>query len=145
MRRTRSCLARSDGRATAASGPSAGQAGQLDKFRGKESGTRGRVHFPFPSAVTHHTYGISAPQPTLSLPDMPDAPTKLQRWLDVVSALASRHFPVSTVDLWREVPSYARGVDGAEQDKQAVRRMFERDKDELKALGIPIETVDRET
>ena len=34
-----------------------------------------------------------------------------------------------------------RGVEGSEREKQTVRRMFERDKDELKAFGIPIETV----
>jgi len=33
------------------------------------------------------------------------------------------------------------GLDGADKDKQTVRRMFERDKDELRGLGIPIETV----
>ncbi|MBT4435939.1 MAG: WYL domain-containing protein [Gemmatimonadales bacterium] len=68
-------------------------------------------------------------------------PTKLQRWLDVVAFLAARRFPVSTEDLWGNVPSYAAGVDGAAKDKAAVRRMFERDKEELKELGIPIETV----
>lgn len=72
---------------------------------------------------------------------MSDAPTKLQRWLDVVAYLASRRFPVSTEDLWSNVPAYAAGVDGATQEKQRVRRTFERDKDELRELGIPIETV----
>lgn len=72
---------------------------------------------------------------------MPTAPSKLQRWLDVVSFLASRRFPVSTEDLWLNVPAYAAGVRGSEKEKRSVRRMFERDKDELRALGIPVETV----
>ena len=72
---------------------------------------------------------------------MPTNPTKLQRWLDVVAFLAARRFPVSTEDLWSSVPSYAAGVDGPPKDKAAVRRMFERDKEELKELGIPIQTV----
>jgi len=72
---------------------------------------------------------------------MSAAPTKLQRWLDVVGYLATRRLPVSTEDLWSQVPAYAPGVDGSEKEKQRVRRTFERDKDELRALGIPIETV----
>lgn len=73
---------------------------------------------------------------------MPTSPTKLQRWLDVIAHLASRHYPVSREDLWTSVPSYAPGVHGASKDKESVRRMFERDKDELRELGIPIETVE---
>ena len=72
---------------------------------------------------------------------MPDAPTKLQRWLDVVAFLASHRLPVSTETLWKNVPAYAPGLDGPAREKQRVRRMFERDKDELRAMGIPIETV----
>ncbi len=72
---------------------------------------------------------------------MSDRISKVQRWLDVVAFLAARRFPVSTDELWAHVPAYARGVDGTEKEKAAVRRMFERDKDELRALGIPIETV----
>jgi len=72
---------------------------------------------------------------------MPDAPTKLQRWLDVVAYLASHRFPVSTEDLWSNVPAYEVGVGGSKREKQRVRRTFERDKDELRELGIPIETV----
>ena len=71
---------------------------------------------------------------------MSDTPTKLQRWLDVVAFLASHRLPVSTETLWANVPSYAPGLQGPEE-KQRVRRTFERDKDELRAMGIPIETV----
>lgn len=72
---------------------------------------------------------------------MPTQPTKLQRWLDVIAYLAGRRLPVSTEQLWEAVPAYRAGLDGSEREKQTVRRMFERDKDELRRLGIPIETV----
>ncbi len=72
---------------------------------------------------------------------MPTAPTKLQRWLDLVAYLAARRFPVATEDLWAGVPAYADGVDGDAKAKARVRRMFERDKADLRELGIPIETV----
>ena len=73
--------------------------------------------------------------------DLTEAPTKLQRWLDVVAYLAARRLPVSTEELWQNVPAYAAGVDGSKKEKARVRRTFERDKDELRDLGIPIETV----
>lgn len=72
---------------------------------------------------------------------MPDKPTKLQRWLDLVAFLAGRRFPVSQEELWDEVPAYAQGLGEGDKDPESARRMFERDKDELRALGIPIETV----
>jgi predicted DNA-binding transcriptional regulator YafY len=61
---------------------------------------------------------------------------KVQRWIDLLAALLSRKYPVSLEELVREVPGYA-----ADQNKAALRRMFERDKDELRTFGIAIETV----
>jgi proteasome accessory factor B len=61
---------------------------------------------------------------------------KIQRWIDLLAALLARKYPVSLEELVREVPGYA-----ADQNKAALRRMFERDKDELRTFGIPIETV----
>lgn len=72
---------------------------------------------------------------------MPTAPTKLQRWLDLIAFLAARRFPVSTEQLWAGVPAYEKGLEGSDRDKAAVRRMFERDKADLRELGIPVETV----
>jgi proteasome accessory factor B len=72
---------------------------------------------------------------------MSDKPTKLQRWLDLVAFLAGRRFPVSQEELWAAVPAYAEGLEEGEKDPESARRMFERDKDELRAMGIPIETV----
>lgn len=67
-------------------------------------------------------------------------PTKLQRWIDLVAFLASRRFPVTREVLWRELPAYSRGLDGTPQEQASVSRMFERDKDELREMGIAVET-----
>ncbi|HSG06768.1 MAG TPA: WYL domain-containing protein [Longimicrobiales bacterium] len=72
---------------------------------------------------------------------MADKITKLQRWLDLVAFLAARRFPIPMEDIWAGVPGYAEGLEGGGKDPESVRRMFNRDKDELAALGIPIETV----
>ena len=61
---------------------------------------------------------------------------KIQRWIDLLAALLRRRFPVSLEELAREIPGYDTG-----QNKAALRRTFERDKDELRGFGIPIETV----
>jgi predicted DNA-binding transcriptional regulator YafY len=73
---------------------------------------------------------------------MPDKPTKLQRWLDIISYLVGRRLPVSADELMRGVPAFAeRWASDDPKDHEAVRRMFERDKDELRRFGIPIRTV----
>lgn len=62
---------------------------------------------------------------------------KLRRWIDLLTALLRRNFPISLEELCREVPDYSRpGL-----AKAALRRMFERDKDELRSFGVPIATV----
>lgn len=60
---------------------------------------------------------------------------KLQRWIDLVTALLTRKFGATLEQLRPEVPGYR---DGA---PESVRRTFERDKDELRTLGVPIETI----
>jgi predicted DNA-binding transcriptional regulator YafY len=73
---------------------------------------------------------------------MGDAPTKLQRWLDIIAYLVGRRLPVSADELLRNVPAYAhRWASGDAKTRESVRRSFERDKDELRRLGIPIRTV----
>lgn len=67
---------------------------------------------------------------------MPREP-KLQRWTDLLAALLRRNFPVTFEDLARDVPAYQ----NSKKKRDAVMRMFERDKDELRAFGISIETV----
>jgi proteasome accessory factor B len=63
---------------------------------------------------------------------------KIQRWIDLLAALLARRLPVTFEELIPDVPAYAAG----NQSPETLRRMFERDKDELRAYGIPIETVD---
>jgi proteasome accessory factor B len=70
------------------------------------------------------------------------SPTKLQRWLDIIAYLVGRRLPVSADELMRNVPAYAGRWESADDTtRESARRSFERDKDELRALGIPIRTV----
>jgi predicted DNA-binding transcriptional regulator YafY len=72
---------------------------------------------------------------------MPDPITKTQRWLDLIAYLAARRMPVAAEELMERIPAYARKwVGGTSKDQDSVRRTFERDKDELREAGIPIET-----
>jgi predicted DNA-binding transcriptional regulator YafY len=60
---------------------------------------------------------------------------RLNRWLDLLTALLRHRFPVTFEQLIEEVPAYA-----AEQKDESRRRTFERDKDELRKFGVPIVT-----
>lgn len=62
---------------------------------------------------------------------------KLPRWIDLLAALLSRHMPLTFTQLANEVPAY--GASDVTLDSR--KRMFERDKRELRALGVPIESV----
>lgn len=74
---------------------------------------------------------------------MADRISKTQRWLDLIAFLVGRRFPVPVDEIMEGVPAYARRwTDGSETDRASVRRTFERDKDELRAFGIPIETIE---
>ncbi|HEX6938251.1 MAG TPA: WYL domain-containing protein [Longimicrobiales bacterium] len=67
--------------------------------------------------------------------------TKLQRWLDLISYLVGRKVPVAVEDIMENVPAYAEKWRSEDETARATaRRTFERDKDELRALGIPIES-----
>ena len=63
---------------------------------------------------------------------------KIQRWIDLLASLLARRLPATFEELIPDVPAYAAG----HQSPETRRRMFERDKDELRAYGIPIETID---
>jgi proteasome accessory factor B len=63
--------------------------------------------------------------------------SKLQRWTDLLAALLRRHYPATFEELARDVPAYS----DPSKNPNAIMRMFERDKDELRAFGISIETV----
>jgi predicted DNA-binding transcriptional regulator YafY len=76
-------------------------------------------------------------------------PSKTQRWLDLIAVLLGRRFPVSVEFILQQVPAYRadlEAVHDADEETRdramgSVRRKFERDKRELRGLGIPLETV----
>lgn len=73
---------------------------------------------------------------------MPDRITKTQRWLDLIALLLNRKLPLTVEQIMERIPAYAQAAAGGDATALATtRRMFERDKDELRAAGIPIETV----
>ncbi len=65
------------------------------------------------------------------------ATARLRRWVDLLAALLRRRYPVTLDELRAEVPGYQRSPSPA-----ALHRAFERDKEELRAFGIPIRTVE---
>lgn len=70
------------------------------------------------------------------------SPTKLQRWLDLIAYLVARRLLVAGDELLSQIPAYAAGWESADpRAQESARRKFERDKDELRAQGIPIRTV----
>ncbi len=68
---------------------------------------------------------------------MPKREPKLQRWTDLLAALLRYHYPATFEELARDIPAYSSET----KKKDAVMRMFERDKDELRSFGIAIETI----
>jgi predicted DNA-binding transcriptional regulator YafY len=67
---------------------------------------------------------------------------KLQRWLDLLAALLARNAPATFLDLARDVPDYL--SDGSVETgapSTTLKRMFERDKLELREFGVPIISV----
>jgi proteasome accessory factor B len=76
------------------------------------------------------------------------SPTKTQRWLDLIAVLLGRRYPLAIEDLLTHAPAYRTELERAEaappedRDRQlaSLRRKFERDKKELRRLGIPLLT-----
>ncbi len=67
---------------------------------------------------------------------------KAARWLDLLAFLLQHRFPVTREEIYQAVADYREGGEGADAaTREAVRRKFERDKDELRGLGVEIETV----
>ena len=62
---------------------------------------------------------------------------KLQRWVDLLAALLIRQRHATFEELAKDVPGY----DLAHGKRESVLRTFERDKDELRSFGVPIDTV----
>jgi predicted DNA-binding transcriptional regulator YafY len=59
--------------------------------------------------------------------------TRTQRWLDLISYLIGRHYPVGIGELLERLPAYR------DMEEDSARRVFERDKQELISAGIPID------
>jgi predicted DNA-binding transcriptional regulator YafY len=68
---------------------------------------------------------------------------KTVRWLDLIAFLLYHRFPVTREQIFESVAAYKEGWEEAadERTRETLRRKFERDKDELRSLGIEIETV----
>ena len=68
--------------------------------------------------------------------------SKVQRWLDLIAYLVGRRLPVTAEEILEQITAYARKWRTRDETARAsVRRMFERDKDELRKAGIPLQTV----
>lgn len=68
--------------------------------------------------------------------------TKVQRWIDLLAALLLNRAPVTFLQLATDVPGYL--TDGSVRNGRpsaTLKRMFERDKEELLEQGVPIVTV----
>lgn len=73
---------------------------------------------------------------------MSNSITKLQRWLDLIAYLVGRRMPVPVEEVMENVPAYAeRWRTEDETARATARRTFERDKDELRRFGIPLQTI----
>jgi proteasome accessory factor B len=64
---------------------------------------------------------------------------KTARWLDLIAYLLQHRFPVTREEIFQHVGGYGAARDEA---RETARRKFERDKDELRAFGLAVETVD---
>lgn len=62
---------------------------------------------------------------------------KLHRWLDLIAALLRHRYPRSLQELRGDVPGYA----DPDLKLESLKRAFERDKDELRDLGVTIDTL----
>ncbi|MCX5764971.1 MAG: hypothetical protein NTU67_10180 [Gemmatimonadetes bacterium] len=69
------------------------------------------------------------------MPPTAARPPKVQRWIDVIAALLLYHYPITFEQLAEGVPAYA----DPEQKADARMRIFERDNDKLRELGVPID------
>lgn len=78
---------------------------------------------------------------------------KLQRWVDLIAALLARQSPITFEELVPSVSAYAVQWGEAQREEDAnrrrtklesLKRTFERDKDELRAFGVPIESLEDE-
>ena len=71
---------------------------------------------------------------------------KTARWLDLIAFLLDHRFPVTREQVFSRVAGYlptsSAGTEPTRTQAESARRMFERDKDDLRELGIEIETLE---
>jgi predicted DNA-binding transcriptional regulator YafY len=66
--------------------------------------------------------------------------SKTERWLNLLAYLCDRRTPVTREQILSEVEDYRSGwITGNDTARESVRRKFERDKRELRELGVVIE------
>ncbi len=65
---------------------------------------------------------------------------KLRRWIDLLAALLRRTHPATLEELVEDVPAYRAYLAEDKRQRETTRRMFERDKDDLRSFGVPIRT-----
>ena len=66
--------------------------------------------------------------------------TKTERWLNLLAFLLGRHYPAPREEILSQVSDYKEDwVGGDTRARESVRRKFERDKAELKELGVTLE------
>jgi len=66
--------------------------------------------------------------------------TKTERWLNLLAFLLDHHYPVTREEILSQVDDYkADWLEADDKTRESVRRKFERDKKDLKALGVVIE------
>ena len=67
--------------------------------------------------------------------------TKTERWLNLVAFLLDHHYPVAREELLGQVDDYKDDWNsGDDTRRESARRKFERDKKELRDLGVVLET-----
>src|SRR5947209_14679733 len=81
--------------------------------------------------------GQRRPRPRISFEDM--AARRAERLVNLVICLLSTRQFLTAERIRDAVPGYE-AADGARATDEAFKRMFERDKAELRDLGIPLET-----
>ena len=89
--------------------------------------------------MTPRSSGHQAGRP--SRPSRPsDRPSKTERWLNLLAFLLDRRYPASREEILSQVSDYKEDwQNGDTKARESVRRKFERDKKELKDLGVILE------
>ncbi len=72
----------------------------------------------------------------------PRTPSKTARLLNLVSFLAGRRYPVTGEEILSKLPSYREGWVQGDSKRKSAQRKFERDKEELLMLGVPLRVDD---